>query len=156
MTENNYITFRTDNGAIWEDPDPTTGVVVNHVTTVDPSDVWRLVAEARGHDAIATIADNKGHAADRLRAWAESEDAVAEYLPASDFRATHEITVEDARGNRETIPVQIHGQHGPAFTVVEWEGDCDVDWERHSDGSWTFQGRAAPGNNDTVSVRRVR
>lgn len=67
------------------------------------------------------------------------------------FKPTHEITVVEG-GVTEVTYVQL--VDGAAYTRSEWLAEAPADWERHDDGSWTFQGGAHP-TTGSVSVREL-
>ena len=62
---------------------------------------------------------------------------------------THKITFRPVQGDPEETIVAL--VEGVAYTIEEWEAESSADWERAEDGSWLFQGQAAPGNG-TVEV----
>ena len=69
------------------------------------------------------------------------------------FVPTHEIVITHDNGSISTE--LVHLLDGAAYTRQEWEGQTSPDWEVNEEGEWLFQGRATPGNGDTVEVRRL-
>ena len=72
---------------------------------------------------------------------------------ARQWTPTHEIDCHGPGGD-EYYYVALTPD-GAAYTVGEWETDSQADCERHPDGTWTFQGSAAPAGVAAVGVSRL-
>ena len=73
----------------------------------------------------------------------------------SDFKPTHKITTN----GQETLvslcddsceSAHHGGAAGPAYTEQEWLTAFSADYERKSDGTWTFQGAVFSGTVEKV------
>jgi hypothetical protein len=73
-----------------------------------------------------------------------------------DFIPTHKLTTPEG----ETLvslccldaPASHAGAAGPAYTEQEWHQCDNADYERNSDGTWTFQGEAFTGTVEPSCV----
>ncbi len=61
------------------------------------------------------------------------------------FKPTHKITTL----NDETL-VSLIDDCGPAYTEQEWLACDQADYERNSDGIWTFQGGPFSGTVEKI------
>ena len=77
----------------------------------------------------------------------------------ANLKPTHRITLTGFAQERgrvapdEVILVTMCGASGPAYTKQEWLTGSPADFERTSDGSWTFQGEAFSGKVEEVTSK---
>jgi hypothetical protein len=69
----------------------------------------------------------------------------------SDFEPSHKITLGTGEEvlvslcSEDNTPSDHPGCAGPAYTEQEWRTCTNADYERNSDGTWTFQGQPFAG-----------